>query len=64
VRGKKNPKWTLSKEGDPNFENIYYNNKYFSYMFTKRGNYSVSLDLEDSNGNIRNVTKKEIIKII
>jgi PKD repeat protein len=43
---------------------IYYNNKYFSYMFTKRGNYSVSLDLEDSNGNIRNVTKKEIIKII
>jgi hypothetical protein len=33
-------------------------------MFTKRGNYSVSLDLEDSNGNIRNVTKKEIIKII
>jgi hypothetical protein len=35
MKGKKNPKWTLIKEGDPNFENIYYNNKYFSYMFTK-----------------------------
>lgn len=62
--GKKNPKWTLTKEDDPNFENIYYNNKYFSYMFTERGSYSISLDLEDTNGNTKRVTKNELIKII
>lgn len=64
MKGKKNPKWTLVKEGDPNFENIYYNNKYFSYMFTRRGNYSLTLELEDTNGNTQKVTKKELIKII
>jgi hypothetical protein len=33
-------------------------------MFTKRGSYSISLELEDTNGNAKNVTKTEIIKII
>ena len=64
MKGKKNPKWTLIKDGDKNFENIYYNNKYFSYMFTKRGSYTLSLELEDTNGNTQTITKNEIIKII
>ena len=64
MKGKKNPKWTLIKDGDQNFENIYYNNKYFSYMFTKRGSYTLSLELEDTNGNTQTITKNEIIKII
>jgi hypothetical protein len=64
MSGKRNPKWILSKEDDLDFENIYYNNKYFSYMFTEKGSYSVSLELEDTNGNTKTVSKKEIIKII
>jgi hypothetical protein len=63
MKGKKNPRWTLTKEGDSNFPDIYYNNKYFSYMFTEKGSYSLSLELEDTNGNKQTVTKKEIIKI-
>jgi hypothetical protein len=64
INGKKNPKWKLTKEGDSNFTDIYYNNKYFSYMFNEKGSYTVSLELEDTNGNKKSVTKKEIIKII
>jgi hypothetical protein len=62
--GKKNPVWKLVKEGDPNFPDIYDRNRYFSYMFTEKGSYTVSLTLEDTNGNSKTVTKKEIIKII
>jgi hypothetical protein len=64
VWGKKNPVWKLVKEGDSNFGDIYYNNRYFSYMFTERGSYTVSLVLEDTNGNKQTVIKKELIKII
>ena len=64
VNGKKNPVWKLTKEGDSNFPDIYYNNKYFSYMFNKKGSYTLSLQLEDTNGNKKEITKKEIIKII
>jgi hypothetical protein len=62
--GKKNPIWKLTKEGDADFADIYYNNKFFSYMFTERGSYTLNLQLEDTNGNKKEVTKKEIIKII
>jgi len=63
MKGKKNPKWKLTKEGDSNFPDIYYNNKYFSYMFNEKGSYSLTLELEDTNGNKQIVNKKEIIKI-
>jgi hypothetical protein len=62
--GKKNPVWKMVKEGDPNFPDIYFRNRYFSYMFTQKGSYSVSLELEDTNGNRKTVTKNEIIKIV
>lgn len=61
---KKNPTWKMVKEGDPNFPDIYFRNKYFSYMFTQKGSYTVSLELEDTNGNRKTVTKTEIIKIV
>lgn len=64
VNGKKNPIWKLTKEGDLDFADIYYNNKFFSYMFTQRGSYTLSLQIEDTNGNKKEVTKQEIIKII
>jgi hypothetical protein len=64
VHGKKNAIWKLTKEGDLDFTDIYYNNRYFSYMFTERGSYTLSLTLEDTNGNKQTVTKNELIKII
>lgn len=62
--GKKNPRWILHKENDPNFPDIYFNNRYFSYLFTRRGSYTISLTLEDTNGNERTVKKSELIKIV
>lgn len=64
MRGKTSPKWILKKEDDSSFDDIYYENQYFSYMFTERGSYSLSLDVRDTNGNKKQITKKEIIKII
>jgi hypothetical protein len=62
--GKKNPVWILKKENDPSFQDIYDENRYFSFMFTQRGSYTLSLELEDTNGNKQTITKPEIIKIV
>ena len=62
--GKVKPKWTLIKENDNTWVNIYYNNPYFSYTFTQKGSYTLELEIEDNNGNINTETKKEFIKII
>jgi hypothetical protein len=64
MKGKKNPVWTITKEGSNSTENIYYNNQYFSYLFTDPGDYTISLKLEDTNGNISITEKKQIIKIV
>ena len=64
IVGKTKPYWTLEKEDDPAFSNIYYNNQYFSYMFNERGSYSLSLTIIDSNGNKNTIKKSEIIKIV
>lgn len=44
-------------------EDIYYNNKYMTYLFKDRGYYTVELELTDLNGN-KNSTKKNILNII
>ena len=62
--GKTKAYWILEKEDDPTFSNIYYNNQYFSYMFNQRGSYTLSLTLEDTNGNKKTIKKPEIIKIV
>ena len=64
MKGKKNPIWTITKEGSNSTENIYYNNQYFSYLFRDLGDYTISLQLEDTNGNISKTEKKQIIKIV
>jgi hypothetical protein len=64
IKGKTKSTWKLTKEDDLSFSDIYYNNQYFSYMFNQRGSYSLSLTIEDSNGNKKTVKKPEIIKIV
>jgi hypothetical protein len=64
IPGKTKFEWILEREDDPTFENIYYNNPYFSYMFNQRGSYSVTLTITDTNGNKNKIKKTEIIKIV
>ena len=64
MNGKTLPKWTLIKENDPEWVNIYYNNPYFTYLFTQTGSYTIELEITDNQGNKKTKTKKEFVKII
>ena len=64
INGKGSPIWILHKEGDPQFEDIYYYNQYFSYMFNETGSFTITLQLFDTNGNTQTITKTELIKIV
>ncbi len=63
VRGKTKPLWKLTKEGDPSFEDRYSENRYFSHLFTQRGSYTLSLTVHDTNGNSKETTKRELLRI-
>ena len=54
--------WTI-KNNSENVDDIYYSNKWLTYVFTKKGNYTLSLKTKDVNGNINNTTKN-ILTII
>lgn len=60
--GFKNPKWKISKveTGEVVFEWL---NKYMVYMFIVAGEYTISLELEDTNGNKKSVIKNGLIKV-
>lgn len=64
IPGKNKPEWRISKVDDTIPVDIYYTNKYLSYTFTERGTYTISLQLEDSNKNIKTKIKEYFIKII
>lgn len=64
IPGKTNPVWTIEKPSDFSFTDIYNRNRLFSYTFSEKGSYTISLYLEDTNGNKSTKIKNEIIKII
>jgi hypothetical protein len=64
IPGKVNPIWVIEKLDDSSFTDIYNRNRLFSYTFSERGSYTISLYLEDTNGNKSTKIKNEIIKII
>jgi hypothetical protein len=55
-------KWTL-KNNSKNVDDIYYNNQWLTYLFKHKGDYTLELELTDSNGN-KNKINKNILKII
>lgn len=55
-------KWRLINN-TLNVDDIYYNNQWLTYLFKYKGDYSVELELTDSNGN-KNKTTKNILKIV
>lgn len=46
-----------------NKDDIYYNNQWLTYLFKYKGDYTIELELTDSNGN-KNKTTKNILKIV
>ena len=58
-----NPTWKISdaKTGDLIFE---WNNRYMIYLFAEEGEYTVSLELKDTNGNTKTTTKNGIVRVV
>tara|TARA_R110001592_G_scaffold120545_3_gene325005 strand:- start:82259 stop:85441 length:3183 start_codon:yes stop_codon:yes gene_type:complete len=51
IPGKDSPRWKIRNTTDPTFPDIYFESKYLTYLFKKKGKYEISLELTDSNGN-------------
>lgn len=51
IVGKTNSEWTISNVSDDTFSDVIIRERYLNYMFTVPGNYTISLMIEDSNGN-------------
>ena len=62
MAGVKNPVWKIYKINDPDFNDIYYDNMWLTYVFKQPGAYKIALEVEDTNGN-RNTTEKNMIII-
>jgi len=64
IHGKKNQTWIITKLDDNEFISVEFNGKLFSYMFNIKGSYSVSLYLEDTNGNNKTITKTCFLNVV
>ena len=51
INGKINPVWTVKNINDESFGEVSFQRKNFHYVFKKPGCYSVTLELDDTNGN-------------
>lgn len=61
IPGKSNPKWRILNVDSPETDDIYFTGRWMTYMFKRPGRYTISLDLEDSNGNPATVNKNMVI---
>ena len=51
INGKTNPVWKVKNVNDESFGEVSFQRKNFHYVFKKPGCYSVTLELDDTNGN-------------
>jgi len=51
IPGKANPKWTIKNTTNSKMADIYFESKYLTYLFKESGNYEITLELTDTNGN-------------
>jgi hypothetical protein len=56
VPGIKNHEWSI-KNNNQNIGDIYYNNRWLTYVFDEKGDYTIGLKLTDVNGNKMETTK-------
>jgi len=64
IYGKKNNKWSLIDESNGNDLLTIKSSPYFIYTFTSTGYYSITNEVEDSEGNVYEVSKPGFIKVI
>lgn len=57
--GKLSYNWKL-KNNSRDDDDIYYNNKWLTYLFSKKGDYTIELEVQDVNGNTNTVTKNAL----
>lgn len=58
--GIKKPVWRIYKDSSQEEHDIYYDNMWLTYIFKEAGNYKISAEIEDTNGN-RNKTIRNMI---
>lgn len=51
IAGKDRPRWRIRNIADPRGNDIYFESKYLTYLFKDLGQYEITLELTDSNGN-------------
>ena len=55
-------KWTITNNTYPDKSDIYYDDNVLTYLFKYPGDYTISIEVEDTNGN-KNATSKNILKV-
>ena len=60
MAGMKNPTWKIYHQTNPNFNDIYYDNMWLTYIFRNPGSYKIEVEVEDTNGN-RNIAERNMI---
>ena len=61
INGKDRAVWKITNNSDPNSEDIYFNSVYLTYLFKNSGNYTITLELQDSNTNKYELAKNMIM---
>ena len=61
IPGKTNPIWRITNRDSLETDDIYFTGRWLTYLFKRPGRYTISLDLEDSNGNPATVSKNMVI---
>jgi len=51
IPGKGSPRWTIKNTTNSRVADIYFESKYLTYLFKEEGNYEITLELTDTNGN-------------
>ena len=59
IPGKVAYSWTIQNNSQ-NVEDIYYNNKWLTYLFEHKGDYTIKLKVTDVNGNTNEISKNAL----
>jgi len=59
--GIKKSTWKIYNDSNPEIDDIYYDNTWLTYVFKHSGDYRISLEVEDTNGNYNIIERNMII---
>lgn len=61
IPGKSKPIWRIKNIDSLETDDIYFTGRWLTYLFKRSGRYTISLELQDSNGNTSTVNKNMVI---